>query len=59
MDRDIQMKILREIKKFLKKFLKIREKDLNLVIMQIENNENLPKFKVFSDNYEFIIYFST
>ncbi|TFG30173.1 MAG: HEAT repeat domain-containing protein [Promethearchaeota archaeon] len=55
----IQLKILEEIKKFLKKFLKDREKNLNLVIMQIENNENLPKFKVFNDKYEFILYFNT
>ena len=55
----IQIKILENIKKFFKKLLNVHEKDLDLVIMQTENNENFPKFKVFSDKYEFITYFST
>ena len=55
----IQRKKFRVVLIFLKEFLNIQERDLNLVVIQKKNDEILPKFKVFSDNHEFFVYFGT
>ena len=55
----IQGKIFRVVIKFLKEFLDIQKKDLNIVVMQKEIDETLPKFKIFSEKHEFFVYIGT